>query len=301
MKVLIVRIISGIFGIAIAAVIIQLGGLPFAAFAILLSLIGWYEYAKMMKAKGLDTTFILGALTLIMMLCCAWLGNIEELLAVLTIGMLMIFLMTVLLHGTVRPIDACASIAGVLYIGLPFSHLILLRFLDDEKISTPMDSINSLMDNGGLPALENALETLMHFNFDIGSALIWILFICTWSSDTFAYFVGVAIGSHKLASSISPNKTVEGFLGGVLGTTAMAIVVGHVVFNFPLIEMAILGLVLAIVATLGDLVESVFKRFAGIKDSGMLLPGHGGMLDRFDSIFYTAPIFYYFIIIAGLT
>ena len=296
---MIVRIISGIIGIIIAAIIIQLGGLPFAAFAILLSLIGWHEYAKMMKAKGLDTTYILGALTLILMLCCAWLGNIEELLAVLTIGMLMIFLMTVLFHGTVRPIDACASVAGVLYIGLPFAHLILLRFLDDEQVEAPVDSLTMLMDNG-LPALINALDKLISFNFDVGSALIWILFICTWSSDTFAYFVGVAIGSHKLASSISPNKTIEGFLGGVLGTTAMAILVGHVVFNFPLIEMAILGFVLAIVATLGDLVESVFKRFAGIKDSGMLLPGHGGMLDRFDSIFYTAPVFYYFIIVAGM-
>ena len=296
---MIVRIISGIIGIIIAAIVIQLGGLPFAAFAILLSLIGWYEYAKMMKSKGIDITFFLGTITLMLMLCCAWLGNTEELLAVLTIGMLLTFLMTVLLHGTVRPIDACASIAGVLYIGLPFSHLILLRFLDDEKIEPPMDSVTTLMNNG-MPVIENALNNLISFNFDVGSALIWILFICTWSSDTFAYFVGVAIGSHKLASSISPNKTIEGFLGGVLGTTAMAVLVGHVAFGFPVIEMAILGFVLAIVATLGDLVESVMKRFAGVKDSGMLLPGHGGMLDRFDSIFYTAPVFYYFIIIAGL-
>ncbi|MBR2179979.1 MAG: phosphatidate cytidylyltransferase [Selenomonadaceae bacterium] len=294
---MIVRIISGIVGIAIAAVVIQLGGLPFAAFAMLLTLIGWYEYSSMMKAKGLDITFLLGALTLILMLCCAWLGNTEELLAVLTIGMLMIFLMTVLLHGSVRPIDACASIAGVLYIGLPFAHLILLRFLDDE--SQVIDSVAPIADKG-LMAIGNALESLMALNFDVGSAMIWLLFICTWSSDTFAYFVGVAIGSHKLASSISPKKTVEGFIGGVLGTTAMAVLVGHVCFNFPFVEMAILGFILAIVATLGDLVESVMKRFAGIKDSGILLPGHGGMLDRFDSIFFTAPVFYYFIIIAGL-
>ena len=254
----------------------------------------------MMKAKGIDTTFVLGALTLIVMLCCAWLGSIEELMAVLTIGMLLIFLMTVILHGSVRPIDACASIAGVLYIGLPFSHLILLRFLNEEHLDTKVNSISALSNLGDLSVVENAVNSLTTFNLDIGSALIWLLFICTWSSDTFAYFVGTAIGSHKLASSISPNKTVEGFLGGVLGTTAMAVVVGHILFDFPLIEMAILGSILAIVATFGDLVESVMKRFANVKDSGILLPGHGGMLDRFDSIFYTAPFFYYFIIIAGL-
>ena len=295
---LIVRIISGIIGIIIAAIVIQLGGMPFAIFAMLLSLIGWHEYVMMMKNKGIDPTYISGVLTLLLMLCCAWLGNIEELLAVLTLGMLLIFLMTVILHGTVRPIDACASIAGVLYIGLPFSHLILLRFIDDEKIQTPIDSVTTIMNNG-LP-IESAIDTLMSFNFDVGSALIWILFICTWSSDTFAYFVGTAIGSHKLASSISPNKTIEGFLGSIVGTTAMAILIGNVIFNFPFVEMAILGLILSIVATLGDLVESVMKRFTGVKDSGILLPGHGGMLDRFDSIFYTAPVFYYFIIIAGL-
>ena len=293
---MIVRIISGIVGIAIAAVVIQLGGLPFAAFAILLTLIGWYEYSSMMKAKGLDITFLLGALTLILMLCCAWLGNTEELLAVLTIGMLLIFLMTVILHGSVRPIDACASIAGVLYIGLPFAHLILLRFLDDESQAIPLDLVTST----GLSAVSNAFESLMALNFDAGSAMIWLLFICTWSSDTFAYFVGVAIGSHKLASSISPKKTVEGFIGGVLGTMAMAVLIGHVCFAFPFVEMAVLGFILAIVATLGDLVESVIKRFAGVKDSGILLPGHGGMLDRFDSILFTAPVFYYFIIIVGL-
>ncbi|MBR1730634.1 MAG: phosphatidate cytidylyltransferase [Selenomonadaceae bacterium] len=295
---MIVRIISGIIGIIIAAIVIQLGGMPFAIFAMLLSLIGWHEYVMMMKNKGIDPTYISGVLTLLLMLCCAWLGNIEELLAVLTLGMLLIFLMTVILHGTVRPIDACASIAGVLYIGLPFSHLILLRFIDDEKIQTPIDSVTTIMNNG-LP-IESAIDTLMSFNFDVGSALIWILFICTWSSDTFAYFVGTAIGSHKLASSISPNKTIEGFLGSIVGTTAMAILIGNVIFNFPFVEMAILGLILSIVATLGDLVESVMKRFTGVKDSGILLPGHGGMLDRFDSIFYTAPVFYYFIIIAGL-
>ena len=298
MNELIVRIISGIVGIAIAAVVIQLGGLPFTAFAILLSLIGWHEFSQIMQKKGLKTTYILGALTLILILFCAWLGNIEGLLAAITLGVLLILLMMVILHGSIRPIDACVSVGGVLYIGLPFAHLIFLRFLNEDVIES--FNIFNVVESTNSAMLNHSFNSLMNLNLDVGCMMIWLLFICTWSSDTFAYFVGVTLGSHKLASTISPKKSVEGFIGGILGTTAMAVAVGHYLFDFPLIEMAILGCLIAIIATLGDLVESVMKRFVNIKDSGVLLPGHGGMLDRFDSIFYTAPFFYYFVLITGL-
>ncbi|MBR1859615.1 MAG: phosphatidate cytidylyltransferase [Selenomonadaceae bacterium] len=300
---MIIRIISGIIGILVAAVVIQLGGAVFAIFAALLSLIGWHEYSNAMGKKGISTTYIIGALMLVLMLGCAWIGNIAELVAVLTIGTLLIFLMTVIFYGNIRPTDACASAAGVLYIGLPLAHLILLRFISPEQLSNQLNNLNSITSiDSSLVGVNigEALNTLTSLNFDVGSALIWTLFICTWSSDTFAYFVGTAIGSHKLASAISPKKTIEGFIGSIVGTTAMAILIGHVLFSFPLVEMAVIGFLMSIFATLGDLVESVIKRFVGIKDSGMMLPGHGGMLDRFDSIFYTAPIFYYCVIIFGL-
>ncbi|MBR1860155.1 MAG: phosphatidate cytidylyltransferase, partial [Selenomonadaceae bacterium] len=176
-------------------------------------------------------------------------------------------------------------------------------FISPEQLSNQLNNLNSIKNiDSSLVGVNigEALNTLSSLNFDVGSALIWTLFICTWSSDTFAYFVGTAIGSHKLASAISPKKTIEGFIGSIVGTTAMAILIGHVLFSFPLVEMAVIGFLMSIFATLGDLVESVIKRFVGIKDSGMMLPGHGGMLDRFDSIFYTAPIFYYCVIIFGL-
>ena len=295
---MIIRIISGIIGVLIAAFIIQLGSLPFAVATILISLIGWYEFSDILGKKGIDTTLILGAVVLIFMQCCAWLGNFEELLAVITIGMLLIFLLTVILYGTVRPIDASASIGGILYIGLPFSHLILLRFFDDARISSNADAMRSLF-SFNLPMINidisGAFTALLNLQFDVGTALIWLLFIATWSSDTFAFFVGTAIGSHKLASSISPKKTVEGFLGSVVGTTAVTAAVGHL-----MTEMLMLGFLMSIVATLGDLVESALKRFGGMKDSGIFLPGHGGVLDRFDSILFTAPFFYYFVVIMGI-
>ena len=290
---MVLRIITGVIGIIIAAVIIQIGGLPFALFAMLLSLIAWHEYSSAFQRAGISTAYILGALTLLLLLCCAYLGNIQEILAVLTIGTILILLLTVIWGAT--PADACISIAGVSYIGLPFAHLILLRFLTEER-----DLFELIADFQKIFGGADITQIITNLNVDKGCALIWILFTCTWASDTFAYFVGKSIGSHKLASSISPNKTVEGFLGSVVGTTLTGVLVGNFLFGFPLIQMAIAGFILAIVATLGDLVESVIKRFTGIKDSGFIIPGHGGVLDRFDSIFFTAPIFYYYVIVVGL-
>lgn len=291
------RIITGIIGIIISGVVIQLGGAPFAGAVILVALIAWFEYSSAFGRAGLEISFFLGAFTLILMLCCAWLGNIEELLAVLTLGSLAIFLLTVLL--SMRPHEAGVSVAGLLYLGLPFAHLIMLRFLADEP-----HTVNSLVNFHTFVSENvgsiNFVETLSNLNFDGGCELVWILFACTWASDTFAYFIGTAIGSHRLAPSISPNKSVEGFLGSIVGTALTAVVVGTFLFAYPLQQMAIIGVILAIVATLGDLVESAIKRFTGVKDSGFLIPGHGGFLDRFDSLIYTAPVFYYFIVLSKI-
>ena len=308
---MVLRIITGIIGIAIAAFVIQYGGAPFAVFAMILSLIAWHEFSSAFRRAGIITTYIFGALTLILLLCCAWLGNVEELLAVLTVSMMLIFLLTVILRGSTRPTDACVSVAGIMYIGLPFAHLIFLRFLADEpqpgeavttvkEIATNNATILDKADLSKFLDFLPSFDLSLNVNVDAGCALIWVLFACTWASDTFAYFVGSAVGSHKLASSISPGKTVEGFLGSIVGTILTAVVVGTILFGLPLIKMIVAGFLLAIAATLGDLVESVLKRFAGVKDSGFFMPGHGGVLDRFDSLFFTAPVFYYFTILAGI-
>lgn len=294
------RIITGVIGIIIAAIVIQLGGAPFSGFAIFLALVAWHEYSSAFRRAGFDTAYILSVLTIILLLCCAWLGNIEELLAVLTLGSLAIFLLTVLL--SMRPTEACVSVAGVFYIGLPFAHLIMLRFLADEAhpVASLVNFANFVSENTAAVGGINIFQSLTSWHLDDGCALIWVLFACTWASDTFAYFIGSAIGSHRLAPTISPNKTVEGIIGSLIGTTLTAIIVGSFLFGFPLTQMATAGVLMAIMATLGDLVESVIKRFTGIKDSGILIPGHGGVLDRFDSILYTAPVFYYFIVVSKI-
>ena len=242
----------------------------------MLSILAWFEYARAFHRKGSNLTFLTGILGLFLLWGCAWLGNAEESMAVTTGIVLIVLLESVLLHGRVSFVDACTSVAGILYLGLPFAHMVMLRGLYPE--TTLATSLGS---------------------FDFGCAMIWVMFIGTWASDTFAYFVGSAIGSHKLCPTISPNKTVEGFLGSVVGTTAAVAGLG-VFFSLPVAEMAGLGFCISLLATLGDLVESVAKRYTGIKDSGNIIPGHGGVWDRFDSVLFTAPLVYYFVLISGL-
>ena len=123
--------------------------------------------------------------------------------------------------------------------------------------------------------------------------MVWVMFIGTWVSDSFAYFAGRAFGSHKLAPAISPNKTIEGFFGGLIGTIAVVVGLGWLL-AMPLPQMAALGATIAVLGTLGDLVESMMKRQTCIKDSGAIIPGHGGVWDRFDSVLFTAPLVYYY-------
>lgn len=123
----------------------------------------------------------------------------------------------------------------------------------------------------------------------------WLLFLTTITaaSDTGAYFVGKSLGKNKLCPSISPGKTVEGFIGGMLSGTGCALLVAYLVFNDAnLFRLAIAALFLSVLGVIGDLVESLFKRGMGVKDSGTILPGHGGILDRVDSLLLTAPILY---------
>ncbi len=128
-----------------------------------------------------------------------------------------------------------------------------------------------------------------------GFHFVFLVLAATWCTDTFAYFVGINIGRHKLAPVLSPNKSVEGALGGVAGSVAVSLVIGIITHRIPVIHYIVLGLLTGIIGQVGDLLESAVKRSAGVKDSGRLIPGHGGMLDRFDSLYLTAPMVYYYI------
>jgi phosphatidate cytidylyltransferase len=123
---------------------------------------------------------------------------------------------------------------------------------------------------------------------------VLILFLIIWIGDTAAYYCGRAFGKHLLAPVVSPKKTVEGAIAGLVGSVAAGTIGGAWFFSESLSKMVLVSAVTAVAGQLGDLAESVLKRSVGVKDSSSILPGHGGILDRLDSLFFAAPVFYWF-------
>lgn len=146
--------------------------------------------------------------------------------------------------------------------------------------------------------------TFIHVSFtrhlDYGLLNVFVIFIGSWITDTCAYFTGFAIGKHKLAPSISPKKTIEGSLGGIIGVTVILAVYAAVMGNIMNITVNITsaicaGLLCGFISQFGDLCASIIKRENNIKDFGNIMPGHGGVMDRFDSFIFVAPVIYYFL------
>lgn len=135
--------------------------------------------------------------------------------------------------------------------------------------------------------------------------IIVAVFILIWSNDTFAYLIGKNFGKHKLLERISPKKTIEGFVGGLLGALLAGFIIFKVLENYspldaekyPLWVWIVMAIIVSIFGTIGDLIQSKFKRQAGVKDSGIIMPGHGGLYDRLDSIIYASPFVYAFLLI----
>ena len=175
-------------------------------------------------------------------------------------------------------LSASTTVSGVLYTGGTLSFVVLLRHLPETHGA----------------AAAHPWE---------GTLLVSLPLAVTWVGDTAAYFVGRKMGRRPLAPRVSPNKTVEGGIAGLIAAPAAGALMGVVLQGFPNFPVsppagAAVGLVLGAGAQLGDLAESVLKREAGVKDSGALLPGHGGVLDRFDALFFTIPLGYGLILLA---
>jgi phosphatidate cytidylyltransferase len=173
-------------------------------------------------------------------------------------------------------------------------------FLPGEK---PLERLSGTVFGAVYPAALLAFLTDLRLGEGAGIGdleafyLTLTVFLLIWATDTLAYYTGKAIGRHKLAPAVSPKKTWEGSIGGAMGAIAVAVALKFTLIGFlawP--HVVVLALICGIISQLGDLAESRFKRAAGVKDSGTILPGHGGVLDRFDAMILAVPLVFLYLV-----
>lgn len=182
-----------------------------------------------------------------------------------------------------------------LFIGVIFLLLFisfLLKMFSDNPVEHVLEDVSyGFLTTIFLPFLFSFMILIR----DVEPMWLMFMFFVIWASDTFAYFTGMAIGKHKLIPKVSPKKTIEGLLGGFIGAIIIAFLFNYYHFNLSIIIMAIIAVDVIVAGVIGDLIESMIKRSASVKDSGNLIPGHGGVFDRFDSAILAAPVLYFYI------
>jgi phosphatidate cytidylyltransferase len=251
------RVVSGIVLGALAIVVIAHGGLLFFFVALIVGVLGMNEFYRLLRAYR--PIALAGFVSLVMLCWAAWFRQPAYVFAVIAAALLLTALMG--MAGGAKQgasVRVAVTMLGVVYLGLGLSHLLLLRRLPH------------------------------------GNALLLTVVFGTWAGDTMAYFTGRFFGSTPLAPNLSPKKTWEGLAGGSLGTVLLCVIAGAA--YVPVLgagRALVLGLVIALVGPVGDLFESLLKRDVGIKDAGRFMPGHGGVLDRFDALLFAGVAAYY--------
>jgi phosphatidate cytidylyltransferase len=269
------RVISGALGAVFWLGLIFWGGLPYALSIVVLVVWGIKEYTDLLKCQGFrPQTQVILFISLLLLAVIYIVTNYpvlidgnplqhsERFLTLMLIVTFFIIFTNELIGGTPEQglVNAAVNLFGTVYIGFLFAYMLLLRYLPGRD------------------------------------GLFYVLFtvLVTWFNDTSAYFVGIKFGKHKLSPKISPKKSVEGSVAGLFGGLIAAVLLG-IIFKKPLLLMGLMGIIVVVGGQCGDLIESIIKRNAGVKDSGAFLPGHGGVLDRFDSLLTAAPLVYYMV------
>ncbi len=263
------RILSALAGIPLILALVYLGGPYYAFFILLVANLGIREYTALLKSRGYHLPGFIG-----------YAGT--------TVFMTMLYLDLFL--------DVELVLPAVLFIMMSLAVFLLIYFekTDIRELALILWGIIYLGGFGGYMILLRQLPQGLTYTF--------LLLVGVWSNDSFAYFAGIKWGKRRLAPEISPKKSVEGACAGIAGTILLALLVA--IFFPGWIGLApgkavLLGLGISVFAQLGDLLESAMKRYFEVKDTGQLIPGHGGVLDRFDSLLFTAPMVYYFFTLLG--
>lgn len=262
-----------------------MGGLFFVALLSFVSILALIEFYKLAKLKDSKPIFLLGVFfTIILQFAVYFLSRKE--LEIMILFLLILIPFFIILIGIAQLFSArvnafnniTTTIAGSIYINFLFLPLLILREFKHFVNAIAPDIINS-----------NAFFVL--YDYQDWAIFIFAVFSAIWVCDSAAYFIGKAIGKNKLYERISPKKTWEGTIAGIVfGSLYFWAFVTIAKLNMPMIHIIILSLIITIFAQIGDLAESQIKRDVGIKDSSTLLPGHGGILDRFDSPMYVFPL-----------
>ncbi len=261
------RILSALVGIPLILGLVYLGGHYFAAFIILVVILGMREYTALLKRKGFHLPPAAGYAGTIIFLLALYLGTLLEVdlvlpaLIFIVAGLAILFL---IYYDKTTIQESALILWGIIYLGAFGGYMILLRQLPQ------------------------------------GLTYTFLLLFGVWANDTFAYFIGLKWGRRRLAPAISPKKSVEGACAGIAGNIILALLAAYlfpVWIGLSAWKASLLGLGIAVFAQLGDLLESAVKRNFEAKDTGQLIPGHGGVLDRFDSLLFTAPMVYCFFIL----
>ncbi len=239
----------------LAIALVAIGGWVFAIGIFVLGVIALRELFSMFER--LSPPILAGFVGLLLLLVAAETGGPPRVLMALVASLAVVFLISISDHQTTSLPGLALAMLGLIWIGLGFAHAIMLRDLEH------------------------------------GSAIVFLVLIATFLTDTGAYFGGRAFGKRQLAPKISPAKTVEGLLLGILAGTAAAWFTGLYFDWLSGVDALILGFSVALVAPLGDLFESYVKREAGVKDSGTIFGAHGGVLDRLDAVCFSIVAGYY--------
>lgn len=265
------RVVSGvIIGILILLIGVFNNPIIDILVIILLSMLGIYEYNKAFKKSGFRPISWIGYIGCLAIFGFSEFVTPESRLLILKIAIplliISLFLYIILTKLKRTIVDIAITVFGLLYIPFMFSFLKLILLMDTGRI------------------------------------LILYVFAAAFASDTFAFLVGCKFGKHKLCPEISPKKTIEGAIGGVIGVVILFLIITiisntYFLMNYNILYMAIVGIVAGMAGQLGDLSASAIKRYCNIKDFGNIIPGHGGILDRLDSLLFVGPVMYTFLIL----
>lgn len=256
------RLLSGVVLVILALLLIVTGGNVLLGSLLVVSLIGMFELYRVFQIEK-SIAGIIGYLAAILYYGNLFYSFIPDTM-IFVLGVLLILMFAyVFTYPKYRIEQILAAFFGVFYVAVMLSSIYQTRMLER------------------------------------GAYIVWLIFLCSWGCDTCAYCVGILIGKHKMSPKLSPKKSIEGAVGGVVGSMLLTLLYTWIFRNAMEIgmeEMLLLSLISgvgALISMVGDLTASAIKRNYEIKDYGKLIPGHGGILDRFDSVIVTAPIIYY--------